>query len=279
MTTPQKWSVGTSSSLFGRLEEAHLVACKDAGVTAVEFVVSRNDPERGARYAPLAKQAADLGIDIWSIHLPFGVPWDISSLDPDIRQASIEGNIEIMERTVAWGPKKMILHPSYEPIADEERAERMKHCTESLHALGEAADRLGVQIAVECLPRTCLGNTSEEIITLLQAHSNLGVCCDVNHLLHETPQHFIANVGSKIATLHISDYDAVDERHWLPGRGVIDWTAVITELLRAGYEGPFMYEVSNRNLADDERITPQVLMDCWQGLREAYEREGAGASS
>ena len=51
-------------------------------------------------------------------------------------------------------------------------------------------------------------------------------------------------IGSSIVTLHVSDYDFIDERHMLPGEGKVDWKAVIEHLERLDYNGPWMYEVS-----------------------------------
>jgi sugar phosphate isomerase/epimerase len=51
-------------------------------------------------------------------------------------------------------------------------------------------------------------------------------------------------VGEKIVTLHVSDYDGIDERHWLPGEGCIDWQALRAALCEVGYDGVWMYELS-----------------------------------
>ena len=59
---------------------------------------------------------------------------------------------------------------------------------------------------------------------------------------------FIKNVGRKIVTLHVSDYDFIDERHLLPLKGKNDWKAILASLEKdAGYRGPFLYEVSGRD--------------------------------
>lgn len=268
---PNQWSLGTSTSLFqGGLTEEYLYEAKDAGIECFEFVAKVGSPEGDDDYDALADKARELGMSVWSVHLPFGRDRDISSADPAVRQEWIEKNTAIMERAVKWGARKAIIHPSYEPIPDEERPERMHHAINSLKLLAEEGDRLGIQIAIECLPRTCLGNTSEEILTLLEAHPSLGVCCDVNHLLKETPQAFIDAVGPRIVTLHISDYDGLDEKHWLPGMGVIDWNAVLAALSRAGYNGPFLCEVSNGRMPEGDVVTPQRLAAVWESLKAAY---------
>jgi sugar phosphate isomerase/epimerase len=40
----------------------------------------------------------------------------------------------------------------------------------------------------------------------------------------------------------MSDYDFLDEKHYFPGNGLIDWKEVVELLEEAGYEGPFLYE-------------------------------------
>jgi len=47
-----------------------------------------------------------------------------------------------------------------------------------------------------------------------------------------------------LLALHCSDYDGVDEKHWPPLRGVIDWAAFLAALQAAGFTGPFHYEAA-----------------------------------
>ena len=54
---------------------------------------------------------------------------------------------------------------------------------------------------------------------------------------------FILDLGSRIITTHFSDYDLKNERHWLPGEGIIDWIEIIEALESVGYEGPLLYEM------------------------------------
>jgi len=158
-------------------------------------------------------------------------------------------------------PEKLVIHASFEPVPENERAQRFEACKESLAVLVKTAAVYNARLTVECLPRTCLGNTSSEILDLINAIDGLEVCCDVNHLLQETPQEFIKRVGSPITTLHISDYDGVDERHWLPGQGIINWNNVLDSLVNIEYQGPFMFESAG---------TAREKIEVWNKLKTDY---------
>lgn len=75
---------------------------------------------------------------------------------------------------------------------------------------------------MENLPRTFLCNCAFDIKQLLEASDSLKICFDVNHLLQESHEEFVNMIRGDIVTLHISDYDFVNERHWMPGEGKIN---------------------------------------------------------
>jgi sugar phosphate isomerase/epimerase len=152
---------------------------------------------------------------------------------------------DLIARAAKIGVRYCVIHPSREPIEDSERAQRMENAKKSLALLCEYASAVGVVLAVEDLPRTCLGRNSAEILELISAHPNLRVCFDTNHLLAQDPVDFVRAVGEKIVTLHVSDYDGIDERHWLPGEGKIDWMRMLAAFEKIGYDGVFNYELGN----------------------------------
>ncbi|WP_062109233.1 sugar phosphate isomerase/epimerase family protein [Bacillus niameyensis] len=266
-TNPENWKVGTSF-LPGSLMQ--LEEIKNAGLDSIEFVLSSNELNLTylglkKRFDPYIERVGELGLEVWSVHLPFGSEWDISTIDIHKRNEILESHYEWLTWVSEWGIKRVIIHPSYEPIPENERLERIKACQYSLNLLAEKAKLLDIHICVEDLPRTCLGNTTQEMMELLKAHNNLKVCCDTNHLLSESPVDFIKQLGKSIATVHISDYDGIDEKHWLPGKGIIKWNEVINALAQSEYEGPFMFEVR-----EDEN-DPKQLSECWNGLLVEYK--------
>ena len=238
----KKFPVGLSTCGNKPLDEDAFIRMKSAGIDALELSAASYDDFDFLKIKELADR---YGIRLWSLHLPF-FPFseiDPSSLDADIRKNTLAFFKELIRRGSEAGIDKYIVHPSGEPIDDSDRPERLKYSMESLDQLAEIADAYGAVIAVEDLPRTCLGNTSDEILQLISANDKLQVCFDVNHLLTEDNCDFVKKVGSKIVTLHISDYDFVDEKHWLPGEGDIDWCKLFNALCDIDYSGVWLYEL------------------------------------
>ncbi len=191
------------------------------------------------------KMVADYELIPHSFHLPFhpsGIN-DPAGLEEETFRTTVDVQKLSIEKAAFLGCKIAVIHPSREPYAEEERSARIAASQRVLSILADFASEMGIQIAVENLPRTCMGRNSAEILELLKADDRLRVCYDTNHLLGESAESFIRACGDKIITLHVSDYDFLDERHWLPGEGKNDWQTIIRLLVEVGYNGPWLYEL------------------------------------
>ncbi len=249
MSFAEKLKGGTSLCVTRVLSREALQELKDNGIETAElsfnfdyFMNKINFPETAAMYGEIAKE---VGVELYSLHLPFSRNLDISSTNKEFRSWALYTNMTLIKAAAAAGIKVIVLHPSSEPITDEDRPERMRLSREYIIKFREECDKYGMRLAVENLPRTCLCNTSDEMIELLDG-TGAYVVFDTNHSLKETSVEYLHNLvdhGVKIISLHISDYDFVDERHRLPGDGVNDWKGILAELERGGYEGPLMHEV------------------------------------
>ncbi len=230
-----------------------------AGIDAIELSMEKGhldalDP------AALKANADRYGIDLWSCHLPY-YPFafaDVSSTDQVVRENVLAYFTQKIADFSAIGITRFVVHPSGEPIAPEERAAKLAYSKETLFRLAEIAHSYGAVIAVEDLPRSCLGNTADELAELVSGNDKLRVCFDVNHLLQSSHEDFLQKLGNKILTVHISDYDFKDEKHWLPGEGDIDWQALYQGLVKVGYDGVWLYELGQtppRHLHRDRNLT------------------------
>lgn len=178
---------------------------------------------------------------VWSVHLPFGEGWDIASYDEKERDQVVLSLKRIMDLTAHWKMKIFVLHGCLEPVADDERPVRIARAIQSMRQLNAYAKNFGAQIALENLPRSCLANNAIETRAMMLA-AEVPICFDVNHLLSDTHDVFLDALASQIVTTHLSDYDRINERHWLPGKGIVPWKEIFLTLMKAGYRGPFLFE-------------------------------------
>jgi sugar phosphate isomerase/epimerase len=272
-TTNTPWPLAVSTSVFAKGPDAAAVEALAASTIDVIELVMRapNCPLDDLDYRrSLMERLRRAHITARSVHLPFGRAVDISQAEEAARGEALrqtERNLSVAAET---GAAIAVLHPSYEPIKDEERAARLDACRHSLAPLARTAASTGIRLAVECLPRTCLANTAEELLTLIADldPAVVGVCIDVNHLnLRERDiAAAVRQLGSRLLTTHCSDNDGLDERHWLPGSagGVVDWPAYLGALRATGYAGPFLYEV--RAPAEDPSEALRIIEANYAGL-------------
>lgn len=237
------YRIGLSCFGFALTDES-FERLRDSGIDAVELSMPL-EQHRRLRHKELAERSRRYGIELWSYHLPFA-PFrelELSSLEPEIRKNTLSLYTEQIEKAADIGISRFIVHPSGEPIDPSIREERLKYSMQSLDLLAEIAHKNGAIIAVEDLPRSCLGNRSDEILRLIGVNDKLKVCFDTNHLLEEDNLTFIERLAQKIVTLHVSDYDLLDEKHWLPGEGAVNWQGLLAMLKKIDYRGVWLYEV------------------------------------
>ena len=257
------WPLALSVGV-GRMNAASFDSLAEAGIHQVELSSGRIAPfyeeiDFPHRSVEIVELAREHGVEITSIHLPFGpfTEIDPSSPDPAVRENFLKIQTELLEAAAKAGIPKAIVHPSGEPYPAEERPERLARAIEVIGKLCATAVSLGVTLCLENLPRTCLCRTSDEMQLFLQEIPELKVVFDTNHSLVEDNVHYIRAVGDRIVTLHVSDYDFVDEKHWLPGEGKNDWPAVFAALEEVGYAGRFLYELkegySDAQIAENYR--------------------------
>lgn len=225
-----------------RISEDLFHAYRNAGITDME-IENGTQNCNDLNYHLLHTWSKHYGVKLWSYHLPFEPSEEICTSKIELRAKTMNLFTELIKKGSEIGIDKFVIHPSSEPIKDEDRRVQMNCAKENLAELAEIAGKCGAVLAVEDLPRTCLGKNSDEILELISAHPSLRVCFDTNHLLKEDIPTFIRKVGNKIITIHVSDFDFMNERHWLPGEGDIDWQDVICALQEVGYSGPWLYEI------------------------------------
>ncbi len=243
-------------------------AYRDAGIRYMEFSGGNISAFEKTEYVKKAREiyqkAKSYDVCISSVHLPFS-PFsllDPAFADPVMRDKVVSIQSELLRAAADSGVEIAVIHPSGEPYTEQEREDRLRCAIDTIGRLNAIAKEAGITLALENLPRTCLCRNSTDMLRFLHDIPDLHVCFDTNHNLAELNVDFIRAVGSRIVTLHVSDYDFVDEKHWFPMEGLNPWNDIFTALEEVGYNGRFTYEVrfkDGKTIADVAKNFAQLI--------------------
>ncbi len=262
----KEWRVGASTACFGSWSPELVKSYADAGVASMELSTGLEQYFGELRFIDRAEEIGEttrsLGVELRSIHLPFGQRLDVSREDIWAQQ-TVDVNLALIDAAHRAGVPLVVIHPSSEPIKDEDRPKRLEISKRNLSYLAKRTAGYGMKLCVEDLPRTCLGRTSDDINYLIADDPDLWCVFDTNHLLMQDNAEFVKAVGSKIVALHVSDYDFIDERHVIPFDGKNDWKGIIEALEQAGYPGDWTYELKRG-------WTPEQLVENKRKLEELF---------
>jgi len=202
-------------------------------VTYPESVVERN--------AQLFRQA---GIQIWSVHLPFGDAHNLSHLDETARRRAVEYHKYVLERIALAGASVAVIHPGAE--AKEEEIPRMiPLLLDSLEELLPVAERLGVRLGLENMLPHHPGSDFQELRQVVEELGSewLGVCFDTGHA-YVSGQLKEAMEGLKdlIITFHLADNDSTRDMHLQPPYGTIPWDDFLSIFRTMNFQSPIVVE-------------------------------------
>lgn len=223
--------------------EAKLHEIKDAGFDAVTLDVC------GMAYAPIFEEYSvkacemvkQIGLEIESVHFPFCDWVDFASPWENDRQEIIKWVVKMGKILEKYNVRCYVFHPGGSSCKEETRAKFLEKLTDSA---SQIAKQLNTYICVENMVGGTLLNTASKLKEYADNCGDAKVVIDVNHLLHDKQEDAIRLIGGdKLKMIHISDYDGVYERHFMPGEGVIDWMAVIGALEEIGFDGAFNFEI------------------------------------
>ena len=262
------------------LDSAWQKAMADTWLKPIEYSAGRCPPPEAlaAHVDELLRLQNEGVLSVASVHIPFGDDWTPAHLIPEQRRNAARRYRAFMEALRPLNPGHFTLHPSQEPNKPEDRPALRAAFRETLLELAPVARDMGVSINVEILPRTCMGNTAEEMADMLDGMpGEVGVCFDVNHLCGH-PEKIAPGIrllADRVRALHLSDYDGVDECHWHPGLGVIDWAAVMEAVDDLPRQPLLIFEISPVTPPDWQCRTADPSIRCRNFERSAYFLEHA----
>lgn len=242
------FSLGVSvSGITPRLTPEVLPYLEKSRIATFELCPQLFEEDYSGRWRAEARdRLGSCGKSFPTYHIPFYPADDISSPDNATRENAVRRLLHHLGEAAFFGCGILVVHPSRELAADEPHEIRIGQIRRSLQELQPILTAYRMRLALEWLPRHCLGNSLEELQAMLADTdvNRYGVCLDVNHMMaaHRQLPDYVERLGKRLFTLHLSDYDGIDEKHWMPGTGVINWRDFLAALIRIGYNGPFNYE-------------------------------------
>ncbi len=106
----------------------------------------------------------------------------------------------------------------------------------------------GIKFALEPHPHRYMTSAASMLRLIEHVQSPaLGMNLDPSHLfpLGELSHAVVYQLGSRIFHCHFSDNDGLTNVHWRPGKGKIDWEALMRALKEVGFDGVISIELED----------------------------------
>ena len=142
----------------------------------------------------------------------------------------------------------------------------------SLDTLADAAEPLGVRLALEVIPNSL--SHPEALVTLIDdvlERRTVGICLDTGHAhLWGDVADAIEICSGHLHTTHLHDNHGRRDEHLMPGHGTIDWDATLLAFQKVGYDGAWVFELGPSATPAD---TLAAAADARRTLAQALEME------
>ena len=251
---------GISTHLYhgARLERDHLVEIAAHGFEAVEIFATRThfDYHDERAVAAIGEHLADTRLRPHSVHAPTSEGFTSGVWGPAYSLAH-GGRSQQASRcrrdagghdsgaSTRRGPRGPAPRHSDRP-GPEPRDNRRDAFVASVEELQQAAQPLGVRLALEVIPNP-IGDV-ETLVSLLEDEleiDGLGICLDTGHarMLGDVTE-AVETASGYLVTTHLHDNDGRRDDHRVPFDGAINWPSVMMSFRKIGYDGTWMFELA-----------------------------------
>jgi D-psicose/D-tagatose/L-ribulose 3-epimerase len=254
-----------SGDVLGRQWDPVYARLSELGYDGVEIPVFGLDP---APYAALGRRLRGFGLTPLTVTVRGPQANPIAS-GADVRARGLRENLAALECASALGAEIMCGPFTSTPSVFTglaATAQERAWAVELLTAMGDAADRLGITLAIESLNRFqhYLTTTAAETAALCRAvdRPRCRMVYDTYHahLEERDVAAAIAGCADMLSYVHVSENDRAT-----PGGGQVAWEATFRSLRAIGYDGWLTIEAFGHG--------DPVLAGSLKVWRRAYERE------
>ncbi|MBQ8509511.1 MAG: sugar phosphate isomerase/epimerase [Clostridia bacterium] len=249
--------------------------CLDAGFTEFDFTPDVTSDDWEAKTAAYADELAKLGCVVHQTHAPFN----------RYKKAPVEEHQEQVRRVIKasamMGAKYVVIHADEFPAGEEWTQEKaLTYNVDYFRPLVEYAKTLGITAAIENLfedgrpERDRYTSLVEEVIAVMDAYAEYGAgCCwDFGHghvSYGKQDVEALKKVAGRAVCTHVHDNHYGKDLHQFPFCGDIDWTASMSILKDAGYDGNLSLELVYGRFP--ESLKPEMLRFVYGCARELEE--------
>lgn len=226
---------------LGLSESCHpIYTCDEAEIEAVierEYDLARN-----------------AGIEFSQVHGPWRSPPKDSKAED--RAEWLEKMQRCVRATKHIDGKNVVIHPlmPFGRMEDPDPEYTFKVNKEFFKKLLATAEEYGVNICIENLPFQAFSlSTPHKVLELVKSldSPNAKVCLDTGHslIMGVSPGDAVRELGGYLQVLHIHDNDGINDQHFHPFAGFVDWADFAAAIKEIGFAGVFSMETApNRNL-------------------------------
>ena len=193
-----------------------------------------------------------------TMHAPLTPTVDLAAVDEFVRRLSVYEVAAWLAPYADLGGDVVVIHLTGAAFNDEASnainiEAAIDAARRSLDELYTIADRLGLRIACENLmergtPRPLC--RVEQLRAFIEPYpATVGICLDTGHAAVNAlnPASEARAAGERLIATHLQDTDGIEDRHWVPGAGHINWDELASTLRQIGYTGLWTFELSSRD--------------------------------
>lgn len=209
------------------------------------------DPRLAENVPVVGRALTAEGLRPVSLHAPFEFRGEIVSGEA-VWDAWEELMAELLETARYLQVGVLVVHPvlACTPSDASQGGREVVACREqSLKRTARLAGGYGIKIALENLCRETVSDLANPAALVELVHrlgeDNVGLCFDIGHCLVSglDPLEEMEHLTTQVYSFHVHENDGLEDLHWVPGRGPIDWFRFLDRLRALRYEGFFILEL------------------------------------
>lgn len=187
------------------------------------------------------------GLELDNVHLPFDDTNLLWSEDSSKRYNKTEQVIKWMHECKECGADTIVMHTTH----GNNLYLNFSLGYESFNKIVKVAENIRLKVAFE---NTQIFNYTDFLLTEFDSNY-AGFCYDSSHdfVNGESFGDILYKWKSRLFSVHLSDNDGICDRHWIPGKGHVNWDKII-EIIKQANCKSFSMEVYP--FEEEKNLTP-----------------------